>query len=138
LITSLNEKEKMLETNQEWIVIPEKEVQSLQEEIWIKERDTERRLIELHVEMTVVVIEAEVTDSLKLNAFEDELQEVKRSNAEALSNKYDAIAQYDKYRKTFEESLAEIERIACLILTFMKDQRVVTIIQKLSHRVLIT
>jgi len=86
----------MLETSQEQIVILEKEVKSLQEEMWIKESDAERRLTELRVEMTVAVTEAEVTASLKLKAFEDELQEVKRSNAEALSNKYDAIAQYEK------------------------------------------
>jgi len=121
LLASLTEKDKMLETSQERIVILEKEVKSLQEEMWIKERDAEKRLTELRVEMTVAVTEAEVTASLKLQAFEDELREVKRSNAEALSNKHDAIAQYDKDRKTFEESLAETERIACLKLTFMKD-----------------
>jgi len=92
----------MLETSQEQIVILEKEVKSLQEEIWIKERDAERRLIELRVEMTVPVTESKMTDSLKLNAFEDELWEVKRFNAETLSNKYDVITQYDKYRKTLK------------------------------------
>jgi len=115
-------KEVIIESSAAKITSLEKEIRSLQAEMQRKEREAEKKLSDLKVEMVKKITEAEVMASSQLKASKEKLESLKRDHEKASTKKDRMIASLKDEGDHIQRVQEENERMFNTRLDMMKEQ----------------
>jgi len=115
-------KDEIIESSGAKISSLEKEIRSLQAEMQSKEREAEKKLSDLKVEMVKKITEAEVLASSQLKASKEKLEALERDHEKASSKKDRMIASLKDEGDHIQRIQEENERMFNTRLDMMKEQ----------------